>query len=142
METFASTLRQFSFQFFENLPVVDSAGIEGRWDLDLKYPALVFTMSGAAPPSTGTTGTFVEAVEKQLGLELERGTTPQPVLVVENVNETPSANPPGVAAALPALPPPEFEVASIRPAMAKGPTRNPDSNPADGIRRIAFFWGI
>ena len=37
---------------------------------------------------------------------------------MESVNEQPSANPPGVTAALPPLPPPEFEVASIRPCDA------------------------
>ena len=124
MKTFAPALPGLGSGFFENLPVVDSTGIEGVWDIDLKYPLRVLSLSGAAPADTGTNGGIVEAVEQQLGLRLVRGEAPQPVLVVERVNETPSANPPGVTTALPLLPPPEFEVASIRPCDGKGPNRN------------------
>ncbi len=125
MEAFAPALRGLAPGFFENLPVVDSTGIEGVWDIDLKYPLRFVSLSGAAPGDTRANGGIVEAVEKQLGLKLERGTVPQPVTVVESVNETPSANPPGVTAALPPLPPPEFEVASIRPCDGKGPNMAP-----------------
>src|SRR4029077_564602 len=58
---------------------------------------------------------IIEAIDKQLGLTLLRQQAPQPVLVVESLNEQPSANPPGIATSLPPLPSPEFEVASLRP---------------------------
>jgi len=125
MGAFAPALRRLASGFFENLPVVDSTGIEGAWDIDLKYPLQGISLSGAAPANTGTNGGIVEAVEKQLGLKLERGQVPQPVLAVESVNEAPSANPPGVNTALPPLAPPEFEVASIRPCDGTGPNRSP-----------------
>jgi uncharacterized protein (TIGR03435 family) len=107
MEAFAPAIRGLVSGPLGNLPVVDSTGIEGAWDFDLRYPLLAATSNG--PADAGV----VEALDK-LGLKLELGKVPQPVLAVENAEEQPSANPPGVAASLPPLPPPEFEVASIR----------------------------
>jgi uncharacterized protein (TIGR03435 family) len=57
-----------------------------------------------------------DAFDKQLGLTLKLGTAPQPVLTVESARQ-PTANPAGVAKALPPLPDPEFEVASLRPCQ-------------------------
>ena len=37
MEVFAQTLRQMVSGLLGNLPVVDSTGIEGAWDIDLQY---------------------------------------------------------------------------------------------------------
>ncbi|MGD0873335.1 MAG: TIGR03435 family protein [Bryobacteraceae bacterium] len=107
MDAFAPTLRRLVSGPLRNLPVVDSTGLEGGWDIDLQIAARSALSDGAADAGV------VEAVDK-LGLKLELGKVPQPVLVVENANEQPSANPPGVAASLPPLPPPEFEVASIK----------------------------
>jgi uncharacterized protein (TIGR03435 family) len=64
-----------------------------------------------------------DAVEKQLGLKLEQRQTPTPVIVVTSANRTPSANPPGVAEALPPIPAPtEFEVADVK-------LSSPDASP-------------
>ena len=57
-----------------------------------------------------------EALDKQLGLTLKLGTAPQPVLTVDSVRQ-PTVNPAGVEKALPPLPDPEFEVASLRPCQ-------------------------
>jgi len=89
------------------LPVADSTGLDGDWDLDL-HIAAGNVAAGA------TSGGIIDAIER-LGLKMEPGKVPQPVLSVESVDEQPSENPPGVAAALPPLPAPKFEVASIRP---------------------------
>jgi uncharacterized protein (TIGR03435 family) len=107
MEAFAPSLRRLVSGPLANLPVVDSTGLEGAWDIGLRYVQRV--AAADRPADAG----IVEAVDK-LGLNLKLGKAPQPVLVVENANEQPSANPPGIAASLPPLPPPEFEVASIR----------------------------
>jgi uncharacterized protein (TIGR03435 family) len=107
MDAFAPALRRLVSGLLKNLPVVNSTGLEGSWDVDLHYAAR--SMSSDGPADAGV----VEGVEK-LGLKLELGKVPQPVLVVENANEQPSANPPSVAASLPPLPPPQFEVASIK----------------------------
>lgn len=108
MAALAAGLRRLSPATFSNQPLVDQTGIDGTYDIDLEYPLIP---AQNAKPGTG--GLF-DAVE-QLGLMLEKGTAPQPVLNVSSVNETPSPNPPGIEASLPPLPPVEFEVASIRP---------------------------
>jgi uncharacterized protein (TIGR03435 family) len=115
MEAFASTLRTFAAPAFENLPVVDSTGLEGSWDIDLQYPLVVASANAGPVTFAQSGGGIIEAIDKQLGLTAERKRVPQPVLVVESVNEQPAPNPPGVAASLPPVPSPELEVASIRP---------------------------
>jgi uncharacterized protein (TIGR03435 family) len=55
-------------------------------------------------------------VDKQLGLKLEPGKVPMPVLVVDSANEKPTANSPEVTTAVPPPPLAEFEVASVRPS--------------------------
>jgi uncharacterized protein (TIGR03435 family) len=107
MDAFGQTLRPLVSGPLRSLPIVDSTGLEGGWDIDFQYVTRPMTAGG--PAETGV----LEAVEK-LGVKLEAGQVPQPVLVVESVNEQPTANPPGVAAALPPLPPPQFEVAAIK----------------------------
>ena len=93
-----------------SLPVMDSTGLDGTWDIELKYPS---ASVGAGFPGGGV----MDALEK-LGLKLEPGEIPQAVLTVESVDEQPSANPPDVTKALPPVPGPQFEVASIRLSAA------------------------
>jgi uncharacterized protein (TIGR03435 family) len=38
LEAFASALRRLASTSFDNLPLVDSTGLEGSWDIDLQYP--------------------------------------------------------------------------------------------------------
>ena len=97
-------------------PVLDSTGIEGNWDFDLQYPLVNLAAAAGGRPG------MVDAVQK-IGLKLEDGKVPQPVISVESANEQPSPNPPGVAQALPPLPTPEFEVASMKLSGGQGPTR-------------------
>jgi len=49
-------------------------------------------------------------------LKLDAQKLPLPVLFVDSVNQTPTANAPGVAAQIPNPPPAEFEVATIKPS--------------------------
>ncbi len=109
MEAFAPALHNLGGVLLANLPVVDATGLEGAWDFDLKW--------ALQPPSADAPAgaNLIEAIDKQLGLKLELQKLPQPVLVVDKVDEQPAANPPGVAESLAAPPPPEFEVASVRP---------------------------
>jgi uncharacterized protein (TIGR03435 family) len=102
MEAFAPALRRLAASSFNNLPVVDSTGLEGAWDFDLQYPLLGVSLNSGA--SASTSGNLFEAVDKQLGLKLELQKAPQPVLAVESANDQPSANPPGVATSLPPSP--------------------------------------
>jgi uncharacterized protein (TIGR03435 family) len=87
--------------------VANLTGLKGSWDIDLKWTDMRGLTS--APSDI----TLFHAIRAQLGLVLERRAVPMPVLVVDQVNQKPTPNPPGTAAL---LPPPEFEVASIKPS--------------------------
>jgi uncharacterized protein (TIGR03435 family) len=92
-------------------PIVDKTGLKGEYDFDLKFtPMWMLAQAG------GSGLTIFDAVQKQLGLQLELKTAPEPGLVVESVSKTPTPNAPDVAKLLPPLPPPQFEVATIKPA--------------------------
>ncbi len=57
----------------------------------------------------------IHAVDKQLGLKLEERQIHSPVILVDSVEWTPSANPAGTAGVLPPVVyPTEFEVASVK----------------------------
>jgi uncharacterized protein (TIGR03435 family) len=70
-----------------NRPVVDRTGLDGRFELALRY-----TMPGARSPSTSSDGTHVQgaapelftAIKEQLGLKLEATRGPVEVLVVDS----------------------------------------------------------
>jgi uncharacterized protein (TIGR03435 family) len=105
MDAFAQIIRPRLSNPTRSIPVVNMTGIDGGWDMDLRM--------ARTPGGDGPNETFSEALEK-IGLKAELGTAPQPVMVVEHVNEQASADPPGVAESLPPLPSPEFEVASLK----------------------------
>jgi uncharacterized protein (TIGR03435 family) len=111
MEAFAPTVRGMANDYLTG-PLLNSTGLKGAWDFDLKWTDKgLLTLPGA----DGVT--VFDAVDKQLGLKLEPGKVPMPVLVVDSVNQKPTANSPDVKTALPAAAPAEFEVASIRPNL-------------------------
>jgi len=116
------TMEQFALSLFSRAgkPVVDATGIAGSWDFDVELS----NQNAAAGPNAIA---ISDGLEKQLGLKLEAKTISLPVVVVDRVNEKPSANPAGVAASLPRLYPDHFEVASIRPSL-------PDAEGIPGAR--------
>ena len=134
MDEFASGMRRLATAFFERLPVVNSTHIEGAWDIDLKYPARIMRITPSGIQSENGNSLF-EAVEKQLGLKLELGKTPQQVLSVASAREQPTRDRAGAADALPPLPPPQFEVAAIRVCDPKAPAVG-GSGPAIVTPRI------
>ena len=99
-------------QYLNDRVVVDETELKGAWDFDLKYSPK--GMIGPDGPMTGTI-TLFDAIEK-LGLKLDPVEAPVPVLVVDSVNQKPTANVPNVAELLhiPAAPT-EFEVAELKP---------------------------
>ncbi len=120
MDEFVSGLRRLATAFFEGLPLVNSTHLEGSWGIDLKYPARVMRITPTGIQSENGNSLF-EAVDKQLGLKLELGKTPQQVLSIESAREQPTPDRAGVDDALPPLPPPQFEVAAIRVCDPKAP---------------------
>jgi uncharacterized protein (TIGR03435 family) len=102
MEQYAQDLHRM----FSDKPVVDLTALKGAWDFDVTYTL--------RPDRQGID--FADAIEKQLGLKVEPGTTPQPVVVVDSAVEQPTTNPPGLEKILPPPPPLAFDVAVIKPS--------------------------
>jgi uncharacterized protein (TIGR03435 family) len=93
-----------------NMPTVDRTGLQGSYDFSLE-----FVPRGQLPPGAeGNSLSLFTAIEKQLGVRVEKSEEPMPVLTVAKVNRTPSPNAPGVAEKL--APPTKFDVADIRPS--------------------------
>jgi uncharacterized protein (TIGR03435 family) len=121
MAAFAEAIPGLPAVNLGNHPVLDRTGLKGAWNFDFRWtfaPNLLLADQG------GSISIF-DAIEKQLGLKLETEPVPTPVIVVDRVNQKPTANPPGVARAFPAVPAPEkFEVAAIKPVDSGfGPPR-------------------
>jgi uncharacterized protein (TIGR03435 family) len=108
MEEFASLLRNIGGGYITG-PVQDQTGLKGYWDFDVAFtpfPALARAGSDAI--------TIPAFIEKDLGLKLEAGKAPAPVIVVDSANQKPSANPSGVSASIPLPPPMEFDAAEVK----------------------------
>ena len=115
MEAFAEALRTLASTYIGRIPILDRTGLQGRWDFDIHWTA---RDSLASAGSEGIS--FFDALDKQLGLKLERQQIPMPVIVVDQVNRRPTDNLPEVAKILP-LRPAEFEVASVKPRGNESP---------------------
>jgi len=110
MEAFTAELKGIGGGGYVTNVVVDSTGLKGSWDFDIKL-----TEKGLLQRAGSGGITVFDAIDKQLGLKLEEQKLPTAVIVVDRVNQKPSANPPAAAQKLPPLPPAEFEVALIKP---------------------------
>jgi uncharacterized protein (TIGR03435 family) len=119
MEALAEQLHQMAGGYLA-YPVVDSTGLKGSWDLDIKW-----TGRGQLAAAGADGISIFDAVEKQLGLKLELQKVPLPVIVVDSVNPKPTDNLPGVTKSIPATPT-EFEVAVVKPS---GPDSKQNRNP-------------
>jgi uncharacterized protein (TIGR03435 family) len=97
-----------AWNFIGDNLVADRTGLEGPWDFNFKYTRRNGRISAAGVEIT----TLFDALEK-IGLKLDPAAVPMPVIVVESVNQTPTANSPEASAAFPPLPM-EFEVAEVK----------------------------
>jgi uncharacterized protein (TIGR03435 family) len=117
MAAFAGQLRSMMFSTLGNSSVSDKTGLEGAWNFDVKWSTQLIGMPGMIDGSERIS--MPDAIDKQLGLKLEKEDVPTPVLIVDKANEKPTPNAPGVAEALPAIPTPkEFEVAVVKPSAS------------------------
>jgi uncharacterized protein (TIGR03435 family) len=80
-------------------PVKDATGLDGSWDFSLNFSAVNLLPGNRFDPNAASgslepTGavTLQEALQKQLGLKLDREKRPLPVLVVDHVEERPTEN--------------------------------------------------
>jgi uncharacterized protein (TIGR03435 family) len=89
---------------------LNKTGLEGKWDFTIKWtPPGLLARAGADGIS------IFDAVDKQLGLKLERGKTLQPVIFVDSVDEAPTPNAADISKFLPPPPALEFDAAVIKP---------------------------
>jgi len=112
MDRFVEELRDMAGGYL-NLSVINSTGLAGSWDFDLRW-----TPRGALDRAGADGISIFDAVDHELGLSLTRQTAPRPVLIVDSVDESPTPNAPDIAKTLPPLPPAQFEVAVVKPAKA------------------------
>jgi len=81
--------------------VVDGTGLKGAYDFTLSFSSAdkILRVAGDAakssdPSSSDSNGALsvFDAVNRQLGLKLEKTKRPSPVLVIDHIEETPTAN--------------------------------------------------
>ena len=109
MAALAQTLRMQAPGYVGGNLITDLTNLKGSWDFDIKWDAL------GRLAIAGSDGVSLFDSVAKLGLKLELGSVPTPVIVVDRVNEKPTDNLPGVTKSLPVLPK-EFEVADIKPS--------------------------
>jgi uncharacterized protein (TIGR03435 family) len=91
-------------------PVIDSTGLKGTYDFDLKW-----TGRGQLAAAGADGISIFDAVDKQLGLKLDLQQSSLPVITVESVEQKPSPNADGIESVLPGVAvPTEFEVADVK----------------------------
>jgi uncharacterized protein (TIGR03435 family) len=99
MQQFADTLQYGSPEL--RWPVADATGIEGGWDFTLTFgPGAAaggggdVPAAGDAPSASEPTGryTSIEALEKELGLKLEKQRRPMPVVAIDHIEQRPTDN--------------------------------------------------
>ncbi len=115
MATLAEMLPRMGGIYFSTPLVVDQTGLKGMWDLELRWT------NRALLAQAGADGISIFSAVENLGLKLELKELPSKTLVVDSVNQKPTANAPEVAKVLPPPPTPEFEVADIKPSAPGAP---------------------
>jgi len=103
MAQFADRLQYIASEL--NWPVLDATGIEGNWDFSLMYSRSIVLANpagrgGESGPASGAAAatdpnggiTLFEALEKQLGLKLEKQKRPMPIIVIDRIEQKPTEN--------------------------------------------------
>jgi uncharacterized protein (TIGR03435 family) len=97
MAEFAEELTNLAYGYIFT-PVLDATGIEGGYDFTLSFSSADLTKgvggaagaNGASEPNGALS--LIDAVNKQLGLKLEKVKRPVPVLVIDHIDENPTDN--------------------------------------------------
>jgi uncharacterized protein (TIGR03435 family) len=92
--------------------IADETGLKGAWNFEFQYDV--------AKTRGDNNTAFIPVFEEQLGLKLEAGMVPAPVVEVETMDFEPTPNPPELAKYFPP-PPTEFEVAEVKPSAPAAP---------------------
>jgi uncharacterized protein (TIGR03435 family) len=142
MQKFAEDIHDMAGGYLTK-PVVDATELKGAYDFTLTWtPRGILGAAGAEGISV------FDAVDKQLGLKLALEMAPRPVLMVDSVNEAPLPNALDIGKILPALPPAQFEVATIKPSkpnvqpMGRVNNGEVDVHGLTVKQIIAFAWDL
>lgn len=114
-----------------NYPVLDQTGIKGTWDFSVTWSTRRIYVR---PIPAGETTSLFDALDKQLGLKLNRVKTSTPVIVVDRVSE-PRVSPTRQAR-------PEFEVADIKPDDSPEPCSNVGVQPGGRVHIRMSLKGL
>jgi uncharacterized protein (TIGR03435 family) len=142
MQKFAEDIHDMAGGYLDK-PVVDSTGLKEAYDFTITW-----TPRGLLGAAGGEGISIFDAVDRQLGLKLALETAPRTVLIVDSVNRAPTANPPDLDKRLPALPPSQFEVATIKPskpdtqAMGRVNNGEVDVHGLTVKQIISFAWDL
>ena len=91
MEQFCDELAIYAGPYLY-YPPLDSTGLKGGWDLTISFSGLDKVKQSAAGDDPNGAVTIFTAVNKQLGLKLDKQKRSLPVLVIDHVDETPTEN--------------------------------------------------
>jgi uncharacterized protein (TIGR03435 family) len=100
MAQIAERFQELASAYIYN-PIQDATGVKGSWDFTLSFSSPHLAMGGVAAPAGEGAPTasdpngavsFFDAVNKQLGLKLEKQKRPLPVLVIDHIDEKPTDN--------------------------------------------------
>jgi uncharacterized protein (TIGR03435 family) len=96
-------------------PLLDHTGLTKPYDFTLRFS------SEQLSTRQDSINSYIEEMNKQLGIMMTLGSVPQPAIVVDHLDRVPTANPPETAKLMPPAPEFEPEVASIRVADPTDP---------------------
>ncbi len=97
MSQFADMLQSLASGYI-HAPVLDATGIEGGWDFTLSFSAVGLLQNVGQPtsgaPASDPSGavSLLDAINKQLGVKLEKQTRPISVLVIDHIEQKPTEN--------------------------------------------------
>jgi uncharacterized protein (TIGR03435 family) len=109
MAQFVETLPQMAPDYFQNSRLSDRTNLDGFWDFNLQWAR----RNGLATAAANGVS-LPAALDKQLGLKIELQDLPEPVVIVDRVEQLPTPNARDVAQLLP-LVPLVFDAATIKP---------------------------
>jgi uncharacterized protein (TIGR03435 family) len=95
---FAAALQDLANGYIR-APIKDATGIEGSWDFVVNFSGVGLLPGARFDPNAGSEASdpngslsLPEAMQKQLGLKLEMGKRPLPVLVIDHAEDKPLEN--------------------------------------------------
>jgi uncharacterized protein (TIGR03435 family) len=92
MQEFAERLAGLSGAYLRNQVVADASGLDGAYDFTLSF-SNPLVGAGGGPPEVPDGGlTIFDALDKQLGLKLEKRNIPAPVVILDHIEEKPTDN--------------------------------------------------